>query len=110
MQTEQESLNAISAAALQVCSREELVQMPRPQRSSLMHLIAKRLDRLPPPTQDALQGIKELVLEHLWHPALAALSPASQTSPTMSSATSASPQPTDPLSGEPSVDPTNPML
>ena len=41
--------------------------------------LEKRMSRLPPPTQDELQGIKELVLEHLSHPALAALSPASQT-------------------------------
>ena len=69
------SSNAISEAALKVCSREELIQMERPQRSSLMHLIGHRLDKPgPAPTQAELQGIKELVTEHLWHPALNQLS------------------------------------
>ena len=40
-----------------------------------MHLIARRLDKPGlPPTQDELVGIKELVTEHLWHPAFNQLS------------------------------------
>ena len=75
MNKEPASSNAISEAALKVCSREELIQMPKPQRSSLMHLIARRLDKPGlPPTQDELVGIKELVTEHLWHPAFNQLS------------------------------------
>jgi len=79
MQTEKISSTAIVEAALKVSSREELTQMSEPQRMSLMHLIAKRLDRQPPPTQAELQGIKELVVDHLSHPALAALSPQPKT-------------------------------
>ena len=75
MNKEPASSSAISAAALKVCSREELIQMPKPQRSSLMHLIARRLDEPgPPPTLAELEGIKELVTDHLWHPALNQLS------------------------------------
>lgn len=73
----QVSPNAISEAALQVCSREELTQMPKQLRLGLMHLISQRLNRQPPPTQAELQGIKELVLEHAWHPALGSLPQAS---------------------------------
>lgn len=71
------SPNAISEAALQVCSREELTQMSEPSRLGFLHLLKQRLSRQPPPTQAELQGIKELVLEHAWHPALGALSRAS---------------------------------
>jgi hypothetical protein len=41
-----------------------------------MTLISRRLndDSIPPPTTAELQGIKELLLEHLSHPALTALS------------------------------------
>ena len=104
MKTEQKSPSAISEAALKVFSRQELEQMPRPQRLSLMHLIAKRLDKQPAPTLEELQGIAELVVDHLSHPALGALSKELPTSPTTSSSTSASPQPTEPQSSEPSVD------
>jgi hypothetical protein len=41
-----------------------------------MTLISYRLedDSIPPPTTAELEGIKELLLEHLSHPALIALS------------------------------------
>jgi hypothetical protein len=72
--TEKVSSKDISAAALQVFSREELQQMPEQVGLNLMHLIAKRLKQPgPPPTQDELEGIKELVTEHLWHSALTAI-------------------------------------
>jgi hypothetical protein len=65
------SSQAIREAALKVFSLEELGQMARPQLSSLGHLIAKRLAQPgPPPTKDELEGIKELVTEHLWHGSL----------------------------------------
>jgi hypothetical protein len=48
-----------------------------------MVLIEERLNRDgPPPTKAELEGIKELVLEHLWHPALSALSEILPSSPT----------------------------
>ena len=57
--------------------------MPRPVGLSLMVLIEERLNRDgPPPTKAELEGIKELVLEHLWHPALSALSEILPSSPT----------------------------
>ena len=81
--TEKVSSKDISAAALRVFSREELTQMPEPSRLSLGVLISKRLKKEgPPPTLEELQGIRELVTQHLWHPALSQLSEASQASPT----------------------------
>ena len=75
MNKEPASSNAISEAALKVCSREEIIQMSTPQRRSFLHLVARRLDKPgPPPTQDELVGIKELATEHLWHPAFNQLS------------------------------------
>ena len=75
MNKEPASSNAISEAALKVCSREELTQMDKVSLSNLGHLIARRLDKPgPPPTQDELVGIKELVTDHLWHPAFNQLS------------------------------------
>ena len=68
MQTEQISPNAIYEMALKVCSAAELREMPRASLLSLAHLLKKRMLREPPPTLDELQGIKELVLDHLSHP------------------------------------------
>ena len=75
MKNEPASSTAISEAALKVFSRDELTAMPKPQRLSLMGIIGRRLDKKgPPPTLEELQGIRELVTEHLWHPALGAFS------------------------------------
>ena len=75
MNKEPASSNAISEAALRVFSREQLTQMPEPQLRSFVALIGKRLLKEgPPPTQDELVGIKELVTDHLWHPAFNQLS------------------------------------
>ena len=110
MQTDKESQRLISEAALKVFSREELQQMSRPSLNSFLHLIEKRLNKpgAQPPTLDELEGIKELVVEHLSHPALGALSRALPTSPQEKSATSASASPTDQPSAEPSDEPTPP--
>jgi hypothetical protein len=79
MKKEQVSPDDISATALKVFSRDELIQMPRQQRLSLMGMIGRRLKKDgPPPTQDELLGIRELVEEHLWHPALGQLQATSQ--------------------------------
>lgn len=65
----------ITAAARQVCSLDELQQMSRIQLGNLGTVIARRLAKDgPPPTVDELQGLKELALEHLWHPAMDAVS------------------------------------
>ncbi len=65
----------LSAMALQVCSPEEPRQMSRPEWLSLLHLMEQRALRPgPPPTHNELLGIRKLVLEHLSHPALSALS------------------------------------
>jgi len=63
----------IVEAALKVCTREELRSMSKPTLLSLGTLLGRRLEKLPPPTVDELIGIKELVTEHLWHPALGRL-------------------------------------
>ena len=70
---EKVSSKDISAAALQVFSRDKVQQMPKQVGLSLMHLIEKRLEQPGAPTLDEMQGIKELVTKHLWHPTLAAV-------------------------------------
>ena len=85
MNKEPASSNAISEAALKVCSLEEIRAMPRPPRMNLLILIERRLNKPgPPPTQDELVGIKELATEHLWHPAFNQLSVPSPDSTTTS--------------------------
>lgn len=88
MQTAKVSSSDISAAALKIFSAEELESMPKPSLSSLGTLLARRLAQQPEPTLEELQGIKELVEEHLSHPALATLSAQSQSSTTRNSETS----------------------
>jgi len=71
MQKEQVSSSDISKAALKVFSPEEIQQLPRPMKLSLIGMLHRRLEKPgPPPTQDELEGIKELVTVHLWHPSL----------------------------------------
>jgi hypothetical protein len=73
----------IYEAALQVFLPGELSKMPRQQSISIALMIERRLNQDgPPPTKAELEGIKELVLEHLWHPALSALSEILPSSPT----------------------------
>lgn len=104
MKTGKELQNAILEAALKVSSQEELTRMSEPSRLTFLTLIKRRLEAPLPPTVDELQGIKELTLEWLSHPALGALSKPLPTSPTTSSQTSPSPQTTEPQSGGPSDD------
>lgn len=79
MTKEQVSPDDIYATALKVFSREELTQMQTQPLRSLMGMISRRLKKDgPPPTQDELLGIRELVEEHLWHPALGQLQATSQ--------------------------------
>lgn len=79
--------------------------MSRPSLTSFLHLLEQRMLEQPAPSLEELQGIKELVQDHLSHPALAALSPESQTSTTTSSSTSASPRMTELPSDAPLADP-----
>jgi hypothetical protein len=68
--------NAISEAASQVFSRDELKALTDQQCASFETLLVQRMQKQPAPTLQELQGIKELVLEHLSHPALGSLSKA----------------------------------
>ena len=89
MNNEPTSSNAIFEAASQVCSKAEFAKVSEQQGNSFLHLVATRLDKPgPAPTKDELQGIKELVTEHLWHPAFNRLSTPSPDSATTSSKTS----------------------
>ena len=86
---EQKLPNAISEAALEVCSREELQQMSINSLRTLGYLIDKRLQKEgPPPSVDELLGIKELALEYLSHPALETMSKPLPDSPEAKSPTS----------------------
>ena len=71
MKKEQVSSNDILQAALKVCSRAELGAMSRISRMNLGSVIATRLeDGGQPPSISELQGLKELAVGDLSHPAL----------------------------------------
>ena len=76
MNKDKVSSTDISKAALKVCSRAELEQMSRVSRMNLGSLIATRLEKAgPPPSVSELEGLKELALDHLSHPALERFKP-----------------------------------
>lgn len=57
----------VGDAALAVFTREEIKQLDRPAMLSLAKLIRNRLAKAgPPPTHDELEGIRELLTEHLF--------------------------------------------
>jgi len=57
----------VGDAALEVFTREEINQLDRPAMLSLAHLLRNRLSQAgPPPTHDELEGIRELLTEHLF--------------------------------------------
>jgi len=65
-QSEETSSADITAMALSVCTREELRAMPRPVLLSLLSSMARRRERKGSPlTHAELEGIKELIVEHL---------------------------------------------
>ena len=78
MKIGQASPNDIYEMALQVFSPEELQQMPRQQRLSLAVMLERRLEQQSAPSKDELEGLKDLLLNDLWHPALSALPETSQ--------------------------------
>ena len=59
----------ILRAALTGASMGELRQMPELQRRSFFSLLARRLEKPGAPTPEEVQGLLELVTDHLWHPA-----------------------------------------
>jgi hypothetical protein len=61
----------ISQAVQKVFSPTEICELPYQMRLSLVGMVRRRLEEPGnPPTLAELQGIKLLVTEHLWHPAL----------------------------------------
>lgn len=79
MKNAEVSPRAIYEAALMVSSHDELKQMPDQVGLSMFSMIERRLRKDgPPPTLAELQGIKAMATEHLWHPALNAVSNLSQ--------------------------------
>lgn len=57
----------VGDAALEVFTREEINQLDRPAILSLARLLRDRLTKAgPPPTRDELEGIRELLTEHLF--------------------------------------------
>ncbi len=62
---------ALRHHALRLFTLEELQAMDQIARRNFLVLLEKRLSTDgPPPTLEELQGIAELALDHLWHPAL----------------------------------------
>lgn len=60
----------VVAAVLRIFTREEIQDLsPTPFRS-FVAMVARRLAKAgPPPTDDELDGLRELAFEHLWHSA-----------------------------------------
>lgn len=57
----------VGDAALEVFTREEINQLDRPAILSLAKMLRDRLAKAgPPPTRDELEGIRELLTEHLF--------------------------------------------
>jgi hypothetical protein len=64
MQTEKQSSNPISVAALKIYDRPALEAMSIPSRGTLGSLIADLLEDHPQPTQAQLKGVKEMFEHH----------------------------------------------
>lgn len=61
----------ISKAVLKVFSKEEISALPEMQLENFAVLVQMRLEKAgQPPSVSELEGLKELALEHLSHPAL----------------------------------------
>ena len=78
MQTGEASPIDIYETALRVASQEELQEMPEQVLLTFMGAIERRLNKAGEPTDAELQGLKEMVTEDMWHPALSRLSGVSQ--------------------------------
>ena len=59
----------ILRAALTGASMDELRRLPELQLRSFFSLLARRLEEPGAPTPEEVQGLLELVTDHLWHPA-----------------------------------------
>ena len=69
-QDREPSTEEVVAAVLRIFTREEMQDLsPTPFRS-FVAMVARRLAKAgPPPTDDELEGLRELAFEHLWHSA-----------------------------------------
>jgi hypothetical protein len=97
MKTEQQQLSDMYARVKQVFSQEEFESLAQQQRTLLDNAIQRVADKegLEALTVPRLEGIKELVTQHLWSPAL---SEASKSSPGSAMETSKTSDSTPPKS------------
>ena len=70
------SADEVVAAVLRIFTRDQIRDLsPMPFRG-FVAMVARRLAKAgPPPTDDELEGLRELAFEHLWHSAFENLSP-----------------------------------
>jgi hypothetical protein len=103
MKTEQQQLNDMYARVRQVFSQEEFESLAPQQRTLLDNAIQRVADKegLDALTVPRLEGIKELVTQHLWSPAL---SEASKSLPASEMATSETSDSTLPKSSDSAMD------
>lgn len=95
--SEQDSYNVTLQRVQKVFQGVQLVEQQRP---SLERLLDKAITRnAPNPIPEAeLEGIKELVTEHLWHPELTRqLNKSKDSTPTSSETSGSSSAPADPM-------------
>ena len=64
------TLSPIAQAVLKVYTREEIQNLSKVTLTNLLILVERRLKENPNPTVAELQGIRELVEDHLTHPAI----------------------------------------
>ena len=103
MKTEQQQLSDMYARVRQVFSQEEFESLAPQQRTLLDNAIQRVADKegLDALTVPRLEGIKELVTQHLWSPAL---SEASKSLPVSEMATSETSDSTLPKSSDSATD------
>lgn len=70
------STEEVVAAVLRIFTRDQIRDLsPIPFRG-FVAMVARRLAKAgPPPTDDELEGLRELAFEHLWHPAFESHTP-----------------------------------
>lgn len=70
LQPREVSIVEVVENALRIMSWDDLNSISAIPQRNLLAMIRRRLQKDgPPPTDDELEGIKELALEHLWHSA-----------------------------------------
>ena len=70
------SAEEVVAAVLRIFTREQIRDLSPMPFQNFVGMVTRRLEKdEPPPTDDELEGLRELAFEHLWHSAFDGLRP-----------------------------------